>query len=198
MPRIARLAAALAVVVAALNLSSDTALAHERRNVGPYQFVVGFIGEPAFAGTLNAVDLRITDTRANKPVEDVEKTLGVEVFHGGLTTPLALSLRARFNQPGAYAADFVPTREGSYTFRFKGKIESLDVDERFESGPNRFDEVKSMAALEYPERVLSGSELNRRLADLQSSIDQLRLIAIAALVVAVVLPLGLALRGKRR
>ena len=86
----------------------------------------------------------------------------------------------------AYAADFVPTREGSYAFHFKGKIEALEVNERFESGPGRFDEVHSSAALQYPERVPAGSDLSRRLDDIQSTAEQVRLIALAALALGAV------------
>jgi len=180
--------AATAVVTASALFSATPAAAHERRTAGPYQLVVGWLSEPAFAGSLNAVDLRVTDSRVTpaRPVEGLEKTLAVDVFQGGLTTPLSLTLRARFGQPGAYAADFVPTREGSYTFQFKGKIEALDLFERFDSGPGRFDDVGSSAPLQYPERVPAGSDLSRRLADIQSTAEQVRLIALAALALGAV------------
>ena len=41
-------------------LGTGTALAHEGRDVGDYNFVVGFINEPAVEGMLNGVSLRIT------------------------------------------------------------------------------------------------------------------------------------------
>src|SRR2546425_479737 len=104
----------------------------ERRAVGPYTFEVGWLGEPAFAGAMNAVDLTVTDTRSNdKPVEGLEKTLQVEVFYGGLTTPLSVALRTRFGLPGTYAADLMPTKDASYPFSIFGQIESLDVDQHF-------------------------------------------------------------------
>ncbi len=198
MSRIPALVTALAVTVATFLAFSTPAAAHERRNVGPYQFVVGFLGEPAFSGTLNGVDLTITDPRSNnKPVEGVEKTLTVDVFAGGLTTALALPIHARFGQPGKYAAEFVPTRAGSYTFVFKGKVESTDVSEKFESGPGRFNDVESTVAVQYPDKVPSGADLSNRLADLQAGIDQLRILALAAIVLGAA-SIGVAFARARR
>lgn len=178
--------AALAVAVLALASLAHPAEAHERRNLGPYQVVVGWLGEPAFAGVANAVDFRVTDTRSTpaKPVEGLEKTLTVEVFQGGATTPFSAPFRARFGNPGAYAADIVPTREGSYRFVVKGKIEALDVNETFESGPGRFDEIRPLAALQYPDKVPTGAELARALDEIRSTGEQVRIIAIAAVVIA--------------
>lgn len=195
MSRVGPVTAALLVAVAALLALTQPAAAHERRTVGPYQVVVGFGGEPAFAGTTNSASIRITDTRTSKPVEGVEKTLTVEVRAGGLA-PLALPLRAVFGTPGLYQADFVPTKEGAYAFRFKGKIEALDVDETFESGPGRFNDVEAVAKLQYPEQVPAGADLTKRLGDLQSSAEQSRLLALAGLALGV-LAIALALRPRR-
>jgi len=43
MTRILSIAAAVAVVVASLGIFATPAAAHERRTVGPYTFVVGWI-----------------------------------------------------------------------------------------------------------------------------------------------------------
>ena len=179
-------AAALAILVALLAPLAQPAAAHERRDLGPYQVVVGWLAEPAFVGAQNAVDLRVTDTRTTPPrnVEGLERTLTVEVFQGGSTTPFRASFRTRFGVPGAYAADILPTREGNYRFVIKGKIETLDVNETFESGPGRFDEIRPVTALQYPDNVPTGVELSRALEDIRSTGEQVRIIAILALVVA--------------
>jgi hypothetical protein len=200
MSRIAAALTALAVVAATSLALSDPAAAHERRNVGKYELVVGWIGEPAFAGTINAVDLRVTDPSVTPPkaVEGLEKTLKVSVTHAGLTRPLELEFRTRFGMPGAYAADMVPTREGEYTFHIVGRIEALDVDEKFESGPGRFGSVEPLTALQYPEKVPTGADLARRLGDLQATADQVRLISLLAVVLAaaaLAAPLVLRRRG---
>ncbi len=179
--------AACAVAMLSFAVAANPAEAHERRNVGPYQLVVGWLGEPAFIGTTNAVSLAVTDTRTTPPknVEGLEKTLTVDVFQGGSTTAFSPAFRTRFGVPGSYAADIVPTREGSYRFVIKGKIESLDVNEVFETGPGRFDEIRPVTALQYPDKVPTGAELSRTLTDIRSTAEQLRLIAIGALAVGI-------------
>jgi hypothetical protein len=182
-----RVALVAVLVSAALSLGSQPGSAHERRDLGPYQVIVGWLAEPAFAGVMNAVDVRVTDTRTTppRPVEGLERTLSVEVFQGGSTTPYSAPLRTRFGSPGAYAADLLPTRAGDYRFVVKGRIESLDVNETFESGPGRFDEVRAVSALQYPDRVPAGAELGRALDEIRATGEQVRLIALAALLVAV-------------
>ena len=129
MLRVLTLVATLSLSVAMLLATSSPASAHERRTVGPYQFVVGFLNEPAFAGSVNGIELTITDPRSTPPksVEGVEKTLTADVYQGGLTTPLHLALATRFDLPGKYAGHFIPTRPGSYRFVLKGKVEQQDV-----------------------------------------------------------------------
>ena len=176
----------LVLITVVMSLAAQTGSAHERRNLGPYQVVVGWLGEPAFAGVANAVDFRVTDTRSTpaKPVEGLEKTLTVEVFQGGSATPFSAPFRTRFGTPGAYAADIIPTRAGDYRFVVKGKIEALDVNETFESGPGRFDEIRPIAQLQYPDKVPAGADLGRSLDEIRSTADQVRILAIVALVLA--------------
>lgn len=176
----------VALVIAVMSLATQAGSAHERRSLGPYQVVVGWLEEPAFAGVANAVDFRVTDTRSTpaKPVEGLEKTLTVQVFQGGSTTPYNAQFRTRFGNPGAYAADIIPTREGAYRFVVKGKIDTLEVNETFETGPGRFDEIRPITQLQYPDKVPAGAELGRTLDDIRSTADQVRIIAIVALVLA--------------
>jgi hypothetical protein len=199
MTRLISLAAAALVVVSSFVIYGGTAAAHERRMVGPYQFVVGFISEPAFAGTPNSLDLRISDTRVTpaKAVEGLEKTLTADVQSGGLA-PLALTITARFGTPGAYNGYFVPTTPGAYIYHIKGKIDTQDVDEKFESGPGRFNDVESTTALQYPAKVPTGSDLSRQLSDIQGSVDQTRLFALAALAIGLIAIGGAAVMGRRR
>lgn len=189
----ALVAAALAVVVSIAPLSTP-ADAHETRRAGPYQLVVGWLNEPAFAGVANAASLVVTDTRADppEPVAGLEKTLTVDVFQGGLTTPFASTFRARFGAPGSYAADMVPTRAGDYRFVISGKIGDLAVNEVFESGPGRFDEVRPQTALQYPVQVPAGADLGAALAETRALAEQVRVLAAIAIVLAaaaLILPL---------
>ena len=199
MTRIFAALAAIAVILSSQLLGSQVALGHERRTVGPYQFVVGFLNEPAYAGALNGVDLTVTDTRVTpaKNVEGVEKTLTVEVFAGGLTASFKPALATRFGLPGKYAAYFEPTRVGSYRFVFKGKVESQDVSETFESGPGRFGDAEDPAAIQYPAKVPEASALSDRLDAIDRDLRISQLAALAALVVAVALPVGMSFMRRR-
>jgi hypothetical protein len=196
MTRLISFVAATLVVATSFIAFTGTAVAHERRTVGPYQFAVGWLNEPAFAGLMNGLDLNVTDTRSNKAVEGLDQTLTVDVQTGGLA-PLPLRLTARFGRPGAYDGNFMPTAAGTYTFHIKGKIATVDIDEKFESGPGRFDDVDSTTAVQYPAKVPVGDDLGRRLGDLQSGIDQTRLLSAAAVVIGIV-ALGVAFAMSRR
>jgi hypothetical protein len=149
------LTAILAALLVPLVLPG-AALAHERREVGgTYQFVVGFLTEPAFANQMNGLDLRVTiPSENNKPVEGLEQTLKATVIVGGGASTMPVELKTRFGQPGAYAGHFMPTRAGSYIFHITGTIDGAPIDERFESGPGRFNNVESLQALQFPEKLL--------------------------------------------
>ena len=198
MTRLISFVAATLVVVSSFAINAGTAAAHERRMVGPYQFVVGWLNEPAYVGLMNSLDLRISDTRVTpaKNVEGLEKTLTVDLQSGGLA-PLALTVTARFGTPGAYNGYVMPTTTGTYTFTIKGEIESQDVNEKFESGPGRFGDIESTTALQYPNKVPAADDLNKRLGDMQSGIDQTRLLAAVAVVIGIV-ALGAAFAMSRR
>ncbi len=192
-------AAAILIVVASLLASSGTAYAHERRNVGPYLFVVGWLNEPAFAGQLNAATVRVSDTRENpaKAVEGLEKALKIEVTSGGLSA-FTGTVRAVFGQPGLYALDMYPTVAGQYRYRVTGTIGTTTVNEMFESSPTTFNDVQEPSPLQYPAKVPTGSDLGAKLDAIQSSVDQTRAIAIIALVAGVLALGGATLTRRRR
>ena len=198
MTRLISLVAATLVVVSSFAIYGGTAAAHERRMVGPYQFVVGWLNEPAYVGLMNSLDLRVTDTRVTpaKAVEGLEKTLTVDLQTGGLG-PLPLTVTARFGTPGAYNGYVMPSATGTYVFHIKGKVEDRAVDEVFESGPGRFGDIESTTALQYPNKVPAAEELTKRLGDLQTGIDQTRLLTAAALVIGIV-AVGAAFAMSRR
>jgi len=186
------------IVLASLGIYSGRAYAHERRMVGAYQFVVGWLTEPAYVGQLNALDLRVTDTRQNPaaPVSGLEKTLTADVAAGGLT-PFPLAVTARFGTAGAYNGVVMPTVKGTYTFHITGKIDTTNIDEKFTSGPNTFGDIEDTAAVQYPQKVPVADELGKRLDSIQSGTDQTRILAIVAVALAVV-GLGGAALARRR
>lgn len=188
----------MTIVIASLLLTSGSAAAHERRNVGPYQFVVGWLNEPAFVGQPNAATIRVSDPRESpaKPVEGLEKTVKIEVVQGGLAS-FTGTVRAVFGQPGLYALDLFPTVAGQYRYRVTGTVGTTTVNELFESGPNTFNDVQPLDALQYPSKVPTGDDLARKLDAIQSAVDQTRLIALAGIVLGVV-ALGAAVMTRRR
>lgn len=168
------------VVLAAVALliwNTSAALAHETRMVGPYEFVVGFIGEPAFEGQKNGVDLRVRIPGANEgdeptPVEGVEATLQVEVTHIPSGVSQLMSLRSIFRDPGHYTNDWIPNAPGAYRFRFFGTVEDLAVDETFESGEETFGAIQPADNLYFPEPQPQVRELEGAVRGAQSTAEE--------------------------
>lgn len=173
------------------------AVAHEQRQVGKYTLEVGWRDEPALEGALNAVQVEVRETAIGTGVPGLTKTLRVLVSFGGSAQTFEPSLEARPTEPGTYTGAIIPTRTGDYVFRVTGKIEDQSVDERFESGPGRFDVVRSPSILQFPEQTGSEAALARELRVLRETIDQLRLIAIAGPAVGIV-ALTIAIAAFRR
>ena len=187
--------AAVAVAVATLGIFASPAAAHERRTVGPYTFVVGWLTEPSYVNQLNGLDLTVTETATTKPVEGLEKTLKAEAITGGGASKQPLTVAARFGLPGKYQGQLLPTRVGDYTFHVFGTVGTTTVDEKFESGPNRFGAIEDTAAIQFPDKVPSSGDLARKLDDANGKLT----IAIGLGAVAVVISLasvGLALRRR--
>ncbi len=122
--------------------------AHEKRFVAKrFAFVVGFINEPAFSGQLNGVDLRVFLNE--NPVEGLDKELRVTVVREQEGKSFDLEFRGKYKEPGHYAAYFLPTLPGKYIFKIKGKINGIDIDERFESG-DKFNDVEDTGQVSFP------------------------------------------------
>ncbi len=176
MSRLLAAVAAAAVVVSGFAFATNIALGHERRAVGPYTFVVGWMNEPAYVDAANALSLDVTETSTSKPVEGLATTLQAEVIVGGGAKKLSLHLATDEETPGHYAGSFIPTKTGDYIFHIFGTVESTKVDERFESGPNTFDGVVSTEPLQFPDQVPAN-------ADLAARLDSLQTLVIAAIVI---------------
>lgn len=130
--------------------SPEMVSAHERRAIAgsKAEAVVGWLGEPAWVNEPNGIDFRVTDPATKQPIEGLEKTVKVEVSHGA--TKRTFDLRTRFGQPGAYTADVIPTSTGDYSFRFFGEVNGVKIDEKFESGPGRFDGIRAQGSIMFP------------------------------------------------
>jgi hypothetical protein len=184
--------AAVLLVALGVLLSPPAAWAHERRAVGKYSLVVGFNAEPALQGQPNGAQLTITvPTEDNRPVEGAADSLKAAVAFGG-GQAREFRLRSVFGRPGQYVADFIPTRAGTYLFTFTGTLEGTPVNERFESGPGRFDDVQAVDTLQFPEVVPPGNEVARsartaadRAAEAEAAAEQARTLAMVGLGVGV-------------
>ena len=168
----------LALAMVAIPL---TASAHENRTVADdYEFVVGFVTEPAIAGEVNGVLLEVSS--GGQPVEGLSDTIQVQIILGDQTKDVTLT--PAFDAPGTYTSTFIPTVEGDYTFRFQGEIEGLAIDETFTSSPEGFASVEPRSDYEFPAAESSA----------------VRSVALPALVGAVLLAVGgagLAIRQRR-
>jgi hypothetical protein len=175
-----RFALMLAVLFAFVLAVAGTgvALAHESRAVGKYKFMVGFLNEPALLNEPNSLDFRVTVSDTAKPVEGLDKTVKADIIFGGSTLPLELS--ARFGQPGAYNAFFIPTRAGTYIFHFTGQIEGTNIDEKFESGPGRFNDVTDTSTIQFPVKVPAPADMIAQLKSAQDAAASAQSAAVGA------------------
>ena len=92
-------------------------------------------------------------------VTGLEQTVQVEVIHVPTGASRLMSFNPIGGEPGKYKADFIPTASGQYVFHFFGAIEGMLLDERFESGVGRFDDVQPANAIQFPESAASSREL---------------------------------------
>lgn len=205
-----------AAVLAAFMMlgTAGPALAHEQRAVGSVTMVVGWGSEPAYAGIMNSVQLRLA--RDGQPMTDVRAgEVKVEVAFGDQKVTLDLEPAfavGRFGTPGDYRAPLLPTRAGKYTFTFSGAHDGQKIEGTFECGEQTFDCIADPEAVQFPEKDPSVAELGDRIErefprveqrvaavrdDVGSSADSAKLFGIIgmvlgalALIVAIVLGRG--------
>jgi hypothetical protein len=188
---------ALLLAALLLALTAPSALAHEQRDIGAYDVVIGFIAEPVFVGQRSGLEFSVTQNE--QPVEGLADILKAEVINGDARRDLPLS--ARFGQPGWYQSYFFPTVAGKYTFRITGTMpDGTAIDETFTSAPDGFNEVQDAAAGQFPVRFPSTPELAaeaKRGADAASQLPIALGLGGLALLIALA-ALGLALAGRSR
>ena len=172
----------MAAMLAVLVCATSTAVAHERREVGPYQFVVGFFTKPAFERLKNGVDLRVLRVETQQPVEGLEQTLQVELIYVSSGAAKVLRLRTVYREPGRYTADLIPTAPGQYRFRFFGSITEMAINETFDSraGGGQFDDVRSSADIQFPERLPAIREMQSAVRGAQQIAQQAQDAVLAA------------------
>jgi hypothetical protein len=172
---------------------TSIALAHTSLKIGSYTVEVGWVDEPPIVGEKNAVFISITNDDTGKPVEDVN-TLNVTVSTGGKERQLEMRPLSE-DQPGQYAADFIPTRRGTYTVKLSGQIEQTAV-----MTSTDIEEVVPASDLQFPEPVLDAQAISQSISQAQSAVSAANTTALIALVVGIIGVLlgGLALiRGRK-
>jgi hypothetical protein len=162
-----------------LVLLAGPAAAHEEREVGDLQLVVGFGQEPAYAGQPNSVELLLF--RGGKPITDLGDTLSVTVGFGDRSKDLSVEPFfeiGEFGTPGDYRTWFIPTRAGQYVFHFTGTIRGTKIDETFTSGPKTFGDVDNPTDAEFPVQDPTNGELadriDREIPRLEASIAEVK------------------------
>jgi hypothetical protein len=162
-----RPAAAGAACLLLLLVSSAATLAHAVVSVDPYTLAIGWLHEPTYTDTENAVQVVITDA-AGQPVADLEPgDLQVVVSLGGAQTS-PLSLDPTYDEDtglgieGDYEAPIVPTAPGDYTFHVTGSIHGTAVDQTVTAGDETFDSVVGPESIEFPNQLPAmGDAVNR-------------------------------------
>jgi hypothetical protein len=132
----------------------------------------------------NAATIAIRRVGTGEPVVGVEKTLKFRIAFGG-NAPKELPLRANFQKRGFYTAELIPTRTGDYIFEFVGSIEDTPINEKFESGPGRFETVTSMEGLQFPQAAPDTITLLNELTAVRDEVNTARMMAMVGIVVGV-------------
>lgn len=186
---------ALATSGVLLFLPATSASAHETREVGDVVMAVGWGNEPTYAGYQHPVEVFVSEPapkgeEEGKPISDAD--IQVEVFFGAEasgTTSGPVPMEEAFGEPGHFEADMIPTRPGTYTFRFTGTIAGQDIDEVFTSGPDTFSDANLAASIQFPEQDPSAGELAQSIEELRDDVgggDTSLWIAIGSGVIALV------------
>jgi hypothetical protein len=178
-----RAALAAGVMAAVCLIGIPAASAHEQRQVGAYQFTVGWSNEPTYIGEQNNVQLFLHDAHGH-PIDDIGSppTLQVEVSFGSQTSS-ALDLEPSFDPDtglgthGEFDAAIIPTAVGNYTFHFYGTLNGQKIDQRFTSGPTTFNTVQDPTAIEFPTKVPTVPELSALTGRLSPRVDHAAAVA---------------------
>lgn len=172
-------------------VSAPQAFAHTHKvltiNGQQVELVVGWVVEPPYVDEVNAVDFWAHYVNASCPqgtvstscpVYGLDQTLQVEVVTGGQSQVLPLSPNLSNDVPpifyGEYTAVIEPTVAGSYSFRIFGTLNGTPVNETFTCGPTTFECVDLPSAVQFPQQIPAGHDLQVGIANLQSQVAQLQ------------------------
>lgn len=179
--------------------TATAAWAHDQRGFDGITMRVGWLNEPTYSGSVNAVQVALAQ-QAGGPIADAKLSV-VVVFgkEGSPTHSASLTLEPSDETPGEYTAAIVPTRPGQYSFHITGAAAGHKIDEWFQSSETTFDNVSDPTADEFPAKDPTAGQLAQRVSASDSktkSASTRGTIALALAVVAIVIG-GVALARKR-
>ncbi|MGH2783817.1 MAG: hypothetical protein ACRDJ1_00985 [Actinomycetota bacterium] len=155
-------------------VAAGPAAAHLTDRAGTVEIEVGWASEPTFTGQPNAVVVILNEIRPRSntevPLEPGEATLSVEVIFGdkdGTQKMGAMPLASyQFGEEGELRSDsFIPSRPGAFTFHVTGTLRGRPFDRFYTSGERgaiegtKFDDVRDVAAVSFPEKDPSNGQL---------------------------------------
>lgn len=202
----------ISILFVLLTNTIQNASAHQKQLVSiggkDYLFDAGNANEPIFvddrsgvelfAYIPNATDPLSTDSNSTKPIQDLEKTLKVEVSAGDKKK--VLNFEPIDKDPGHYIASFFPTVQTTYNYRIFGNISGIPVSLIWTCSPGSVNEdsivsnstVKISNDVErkavvggfscpeqrsdasFPEPYTSNIEMNDKISTLEKEISQLQ------------------------
>ena len=186
--------------------------AHQKQLVSiggkDYLFVVGSANEPVFIDDksgvelfaytpINATDPLNSDSNSTIPIQDLEKTLKVEVSAGDQKKVLDFDPVEK--DPGHYTATFFPTVQTTYNYRVFGNVSNIPISLVWTCSPGSVDEAtvisnssvkisdnvilkevvggfpcpEPRADSSFPEKYTSNVDMNNTITNLQKEISQL-------------------------
>lgn len=193
---------ALTVVAAAL-VAATGASGHLRTISGGFRLEIGWAQEPVYVGSVNAIEVDVSDPRSGAPVS-ASNSLVVTVYYG--ERQVSLPLQPDAERPGTFAAPLEPTAAGTYAFQLSGAIRGRQIDVVATCSEQTFECVSSPSSIQFPatvptadQQALAVSRALQRAQDATDSADTSRTIAVLALVLAVlaVIAFVVVLRARR-
>ena len=152
----------LLLTLLTFQLTSGSARAHERKDVGDFRLTVGWGDEPAFSGSRNAVEIDVADM-AGRPVTDLGGgNLSVEVSFGA--EHVALPLHPAPGPPGKFSSLLLPTRPGTYTFHITGTVKGQAIDVTSTCSEQTFACVLDASEIQFPVKDPSAGQMAERIS----------------------------------
>jgi hypothetical protein len=183
--RTARRAVVLAVASFVV-FGATAAWAHEERNVGAITMRVGWLNEPTYSSSVNAVQVELAK-KGGGPIADAKLT-AVVLFGDKTSTTRSqtITLDASDETPGEYTGPIVPSRPGTYTFHITGDAAGTKIDQFFTSSETTFDNVKDPTIDEFPAKDPTNGQLAERLTSSDSKAKSAKTMGLIGIVAGAV------------